>query len=458
MSILKNIFRAPKRSALLFAIAFLLALMLMSVIFLKGFADDGINEAVGPLGGCIEGSTEAGSSPLTLRQARTIAESFGVIEDMYASVSNACDIVGAEHIKPNTDTEVGGLASKFAPFGLNAVTETETLEEFYSGRFRIVEGTGISRTHNDKKSLIVLVSRQIAELNGIKLGDAIKLEYDVFMLGAEVNTVFYVGGIYDVVSSVQQVSALPYVMPVNQIYIPLSVYEELTVSAVELAKDTMYVSSLYYRVENPSRELAEALQQRVRMYETPGYCDFCAKLFDPAGEAEVLYKLSNVLTVAVAAIGLGFFSVLLAVLVWSLRMRMREIGIYCALGVKRHRIAGLISGESLIIFMAAFVGAVISFSGIAIFRGRDIYSALFTSSSAASIHSTSVDSYFGKVSEISELNAAFSTVRGVMEEFVLPAVLFAGAVMIASCLLVAVLFYIYLRNVEVMDVMGGAKE
>lgn len=453
---LKNIYRFPKRSLLLFGIAFLLGIMLMFVTFVKGFAEESIGAAVGPLNGCLEITAEDRSNSLNLKNAYRIAESFGVITDAYVSSVNTCNLAGIKSVSPSEEHKEG--YGQFDPFALTATTETETLKEFYSGKVSIVEGTGLLRSHNDEQRLAVLVSRPVATLNGLKLGDPIDLDFDVYQRGSIATIRVYVCGIYDVSSTVVQDASHSHLIPSNRVYIPMSVYKYACDQAVEKGSDEIYVSTLYYKVKRPSEALASALQQKVRAAGSGMLAGFTAELFTAGSEVQALYKLSNVLVVAVGAISICFFAVLLALLFWNLRTRMKEIGVYCALGVGRKRVARMITAESLIIFALAFLVGFAAFSFLAIGYGQDIYVALFTSSVGADTEATTLGTYLDTSAKIADAEMIFSGAGDIIVNFALPSAVIAAAVMLGSVVLMGVIFWLYVRKTEVMAIVGGAAE
>ena len=456
MIVLKNIIRAPKRNIILFFIAFVLAFVMMAVLFVKDYAKDSISRSMGPLSNTLEVTVADGKPELKYDTAKDIRDGFGVITEMHAAVDTSCYIESVKAFEPKDESISGSVA--YEPFGLLAVTDTYTLEEFYSGALRIVEGTGITLEHNNNKTLIALVSNDLAEKNGLKLGDPIRVSYGISLTDNRAQMTLYVGGIYDISSTVRQSAAYSYRIPANKIFIPISVYLHMGSEADPLSRLSVRVSRLYYEVKSPSEELAAEMEKRVSGINISDYRNVRVELFSPAGEIEALYKLSKVLDIAIIAVGVCFVASLLMVMLWSLRSRMKEIGIYCALGTKRRRVTALLMAESLLVFTAAFAFAVGAFSFIAARYGQDIYTALFYSSASADLASTTLENYISDQGTISAVSEVFRSAKDMMIEFVLPSAVRTVAVMLGAVCIVGTALYLYVRKTEVMRIVGGAGE
>ena len=456
MIVLKNIIRAPKRNIILFFIAFVLAFVMMAVLFVKDYAKDSISRSMGPLSNTLKVTAAEGKPALKCNTAMEIRDGFGVITEMHAASDASCYIEAVEAFEPK-DEVVSGNSYK-DPFGLQAVTDTYTLEEFYSGDLRIVEGTGISIEHNDNKTLIALVSNDLAKKNGLKLGDPIRISYNVANSDNRATLTLYVGGIYDISSTVRQNAVYSHRIPANKIFMPLSVYMHMAKKTAPLYVLNLKVARLYFEVESPSAELAAEMEERVSSVNGSDFRNVRIELFSPAGEIEALYKLSKVLDIAIIAVGVCFVAALLMVMLWSLRTRMKEIGIYCALGTKHKRVASILTAESLIIFTAAFAVAVGVFSAIAATYGQDIYTALFYSSANGDITQTTLENYISDRGTLSAVSEVFRNAKDMILEFVLPSALRTVAVMLGAVCIVGTALYLYVRKTEVMRIVGGAGE
>ena len=456
MIVLKNIIRAPKRNIILFLIAFVLAVVMMAVLFIKDYAEDGISESMGPLSNTLKVTVADGKPALKCNTAMEIRDGFGVITEMHAVSSGECAIEGVEAFEPKE--EPASNYKKHDPFGLEAVTDTETYEEFYSGALRIVEGTGITLEHNNNKTLIALVSKDLAEKNGLKLGDPLLVSYSIPMSQSRGTITLYVGGIYSISSTVRQGAAHGYLIPANKIFMPFSVYRYAAGKASPLGSMELKISRLYYEVKSPSEELAAEMEERVSSVYLSDYRNVRVELFAPAKEVEALYKLSKVLDIAIIAVGVCFVASLLMVMLWSLRTRMKEIGIYCALGTKHRRVASILTAESLLVFTAAFAVAVGAFCTVAAIYGQELYTALFYSSANGDIASTTLENFLSDRSELFAVSQVFRSAGELLREFVLPSALRTAAVMLGSVIIVGAMLYLYVRKTEVMRIVGGAGE
>ena len=96
MIVLKNIIRAPKRNIILFLIAFVLAVVMMAVLFIKDYAEDGISESMGPLSNTLKVTVADGKPALKCNTAMEIRDGFGVITEMHAVSSGEFAIDGVD--------------------------------------------------------------------------------------------------------------------------------------------------------------------------------------------------------------------------------------------------------------------------------------------------------------------------------------------------------------------------
>lgn len=451
MKALRNLIRAPLRSALLIILMTCLSFVLAVSFLLYGLVQKNIGKKIGPLDGCVKVSSKEGSVRVSAEDAAYIAENFGIIEEYYASSSILCNITNGKNVTP-TGSGNNSVGSILAPFTLYAVTETETKREFFSGERAVVDGSGIIRAHHEKNALAIVISDSLAKLNGWKVGDAVNLKVNTAFSSETAGSTFYIAGIYTDRVKTEDTVAFSYQMPENEIYIPLSVYE-LLLSTIQ--NEPVVLTELYYKLTDSSSRVVSALQDRLRNTKISGTQTLVLSSFSPEAEAENLVQLSNYINIAIVS-SIGCFVVsLLGILIWSFYSRKREMGIYCSLGAKRSKIVRMFFRENGALLFISFLIASILLLGVWFLRGEEIY-AFIGSKDIGSIVGTSLETINQLDLMEKMVEQAFSDPLALICYFVLPSIISALLCCGIVLVVVSLASHIWIKKLDVMRVMGGA--
>lgn len=449
MKALRNIFRMPAQSIILLLANLVLTLTLIFMFFLQGIADSNIKRSIGPLGSCVEATSDSGEVRLTMSQAEKIASGFGIVKTFHARSESLCNMPGLVNFKPKDDQGTVD-SSQYPPFTLIATTSTDTLKEFYSDRRTITAGQGISREINDRGTLSVVISEALADLNDLKIGDPINLHVKTVYSPTALECTVYVGGIfYDTIAMANN-AAYSYQLPENEIYIPMSVYTHMLSSISE----DISLKALYFEMENTSPKAVDALETRLHNIGYYTTSDLRLSTFSPETEAASMAKISKSLDVAIMAVVVCFAITLIGILMWNIQSRTREIGVYCALGVKRRRISLMFVKEALMLIILAFLLATVILSLVSMTYGVELYSTL--SSDITGIQSeTTVETVLQNEAENNYTEKAFANGYFLILEYLIPATMKTFMCVICLALLVYVVMNKLISRLEVMRVMGG---
>ncbi len=449
MKAFRNLCRTPLRSLVFFAVYLVLSLLLILMIVTKNVASENIDGKIGPLGSCVKVSLPEGDGKrIGLNTLTKLDEAFGVIENYHAEASLLCDLPALIYVRAKNDAAGGfsnyGMAS--LPFKLHAVTSTDIAREFYSGERIIVSGHGISRADSDGKKLSVVVSETVAELNSLTVGDPVKIILGTDGATNEISMTVYIGGIYrDTVKRASN-SAFSYALPENEVYLPMSVYHHLR------SEENIPLDAAYLDIGGHFGKTLDSLKERLS--ESP-YYDLILTPFTPESEAEALSKLTSALDVAITAVMISFSVSLFGVLFWNLQSRMREIGTYCALGVKRRDISLLFTRETLILFLTSFILAS-SFLTVLFFSlGEDVFSIIFSSANDSVEYETTIDTVMYSVTAEKSASDIFASPLTVFVRYFLGA---AGTSLALSMTVIALVYAVsrvMISRLDVMNVMGG---
>ncbi len=448
MKALRNLFRMPARSAVLAAVYFVLAAIMIAMLVVHSIASSNIDAAIGPLGSCVKAVSSQGNLLLSLDLTEKIADSFGIVTAYHAEAESIGTLVGLKYFSPMRDED--DEPEKYDPFSIIAVTSTDTVQDFYADERIIVSGGGISRAQNDNGTLAVVVSQSLAELNGLKLGDPLKLRINPQNYSGVTECTVYVSGFYEETMEYESTAAYSFQIPKNTIYIPLSVYKHM-MDSIDL---DITPKTLYFEMKDISPATVAAFEDRLHRIGYGATAGLTLMPFTPENEAAALSKLTKALDVAIGAVMVCFAVSLFGVLLWNFESRTKEIGIYCALGVKRRKISAMLTRETLVLFLAAFIVAVLLLSALLLTFGEEVYSFL-SSGILATQYETSVDTYLYSEALQTVTAEQFSDSVGILRTYLLPTA--SAALLLCLCVvaLIHIVSRIIVSRLEVMSVMGG---
>ena len=431
--VFRNIVRFPKKTLVIFILVSIILFLSMSGMFVITLCKEISDRTLGPLGGTVVVTDTDGERFMLYEAAKEMSSVSPFIESAEAIAEYDIQPIGIECINgaepvnvysqyretvfgidSREENNVKTLLSR--DMKLTAVTTTDICREFYSGEAELVEGSLISREDCDEELLKIVVSDRLAELNGLKLGDKVKINalslfarpsslwtkfslwndsegnpvYVTFItyedyileLGEKLSTMtFTVGGIYrnlvDNGSFVENAADLND----NRVYVPISVISKKLdqINSDELfnekKNDYVYLKSVVYTKPDdlepymlpqdfrcvPTRLYlrlsdmsdADGLETAINRF---GFYD-TVKLTPFTNEAGASPAAKILIIVRYSLIGVmaAGFAILLLIIIFNMNSRSREFAVLAALGMKRLKIALSFFGEVFVVFIAAIL-------------------------------------------------------------------------------------------------------
>lgn len=259
-------------------------------------------------------------------------------------------------------------------------TDTSLYNKFRTGAFELVSGRHI--TANDRQK--VLISEQIAQINGLELGDTFRIS----LLGINI-------GLYDDISKNLGETELEVVgiFHVNG-YQPTGLYvsefeitynwlltDEFTVEMFDRFYDQAYYQNfindlrydnLTFFVDDPAK--LDQIVDEVKHLDVDGIGFFDLSLDDSMYQSTVnpLNAIRNLIAGLMLAIVIGCAIVLLIVFTMWVKSRRREIAIYLSLSLSKGVIVGQLLVEAVIVALIACALACPISQPIANFAGNQM--------------------------------------------------------------------------------------
>ena len=266
------------------------------------------------------------------------------------------------------------------------------LSDFARGNITLTDGRYLTAADRENKRDVCLISDQLAQLNDLQVGDTVQLQ----ML--EDSCPFEVVGIYhDRVWRDLSALSVSYDIPANCIYVPLSVWEK--------ANPTHCFN---YQIKLNDDRLIDDIQQRVNYYTmTDGFPATFIRVSDLYAEEN--RGIHTIMQLFSAGQGVFALLTLLMVVLFChsvIRSRMREYGIYLAMGASKRDLCCSTAAEFL---LAAGIGLAAAVGGMLVV-GRDLLMGMLNrfigSTAAQSIQSTTSDLLIGQAVEEAVMNAS----------------------------------------------------
>ena len=429
--VFRNIVRFPKKTIVIFILVSIVLLLSMSGMFVITLCKEISDRTVGPLGGTVVVTDTDGERFMLYEAAKDICSVSAAIESVEAVAEydiqplgtkciNGADSINvyysyyrgmAMDMNSNEDHNISTVAAR--DMKLTAVTTTDICKEFYSGEAELVEGSLISREDCDRELMKIVVSDKLAELNGLKLGDRVKINAlsiflapphttgfaygtdeakeiiayytyeDLFIeLGEKLSTMtFTIGGIYRNLIDNSSFADEAVDLNDNRVYVPISVVSKKldminsdknfrehlqgyaylkTLFPKYLINREQYLfpqdlrcvpTRLYLQLDAMSD--VEGLEEEMNgfnFYKTVKLTPFTNEAgTSPAAKILIIVRYS---LIGVMAVG---FAILLLVIIFNKNARKREFAILAALGMKRIKIALSFFGEVFVVFIAALL-------------------------------------------------------------------------------------------------------
>ena len=485
---LRNILRLKTRSFLTFAIAFAILFLSMFGILTVRLCEDNRERFFGPLDGSVHVTNESYEPFFTYESAEYLcqnAESITKIAAVMERKVSFWDItyIGkGEYFRDRLDSEKvyyppgTQKVEYYEGFLLCAVTSMEILSEVYGGALVMTEGTAITEKNNNVGANKIVISSAVAEKNGLKLGDRVKLDpFSVFeeeeasvsaYLGFSSEYAPYeyiVGGIYENREDNALSAAVPSEINANKVYIPISTLSDLSIDSYLLeyglrnengdcfAIPSVVPDKLYFYMRN--RNDVNDLEEKIGEIGFSERILLSPYLSDAASSPSA--RLSEIVSVLLIGISvLGFLIFAIAVL-FNMKARHRELAVLTALGEKRSRVARSFFAEICILTFSAFVCGIFVLMGAVAVLAVPISNYLYEAEFSAKITHESADLFLigkGTQSAVTEIleNFSFLFVR-----YILPSAVLSALAAVLILLLIFGIVFSYVSKINALSGVGG---
>ena len=430
---IRNLFRIKGSTILSLLIAFSVFFLSMFGFFLRLLCEENKNRFYGALDGSVHVTDEKLDPYLTYDAARTLAEDAEVITHVSAVKRYTAFFRDLPYIGYGTyrrsrysgeERTEDGKANYLKGFSVIAVTSMDVLEEVYSGKLTLEKGSFITSGDTENK---IVISKELAEGNGLSIGDSILLD-TLSLFQTEAETVrfqrtddlydgfdftyeYVVGGIYTHAEDNRAAVSEPWHLNSNAVYVPISTIIDISESegVQHLFHDDGYYAlsvnptvipdELYLHLSDMNQtEMLEKEINEIGFAKTVKLTPFVS---DAASSPSA--RLSDILSfTTVGLISVGFAVLGLSVF-FNMRARRRELAILTALGKKRQAVAATFFLETVIILIASLLlsGIVITF---VIHWSQDMLAEyLYTAEISSKFLSETADAYLFEDTMVSEV-------------------------------------------------------
>lgn len=278
-------------------------------------------------------------------------------------------------------------------FFLMIGTYYPNIVEFYDGTHELINGRNISQEDIDQENSVIVISKEVAQLNQLSVGDEItfsgvipSLSEELKLQGIDISSFYYryeIIGIYKTTLPNPDISdpgitGAASESPLNAIYVP---FTTLTRNALETylvrmqdelkrdpsiqlpTRESYLVEGSVTFLLNDSREITQFIedykQQKTEFIELNTDYESYKKMIEPF-DSLILIAKSILGIVIINAIG-----IMTLVTMISLKSRRHEIGVLYSMGVSKKKIVLQFLVEWLIITGTSFTLAILSGSFLA---------------------------------------------------------------------------------------------
>ena len=471
----RNIIRLKTRSVLCLLICFAVLFLSMFGFLIRTICEDARYRFYGPLDGSVHITDEELNPYLTYHVAKAIADDAeGVITGVSAIKEYVAWFSDIEYVGYGTYRRMrysgeapteDGKSNYLKGFDILAVTSMEILEDVYRGDVQILEGSMITDADTEKRSNKIVISKELADVNGLVLGDTVNLNmlsiyqgelpavrlsltediYDDYDFDYE----YVIGGIFK--HQIDNTAAVsePWKLNSNTVYIPITTIEDISKHETVqfFYHDDNYYSitvnpiiipdALYFHLaDTADAELLEKEINEIGFIKTLQLTEYVSD-----GSSSPSARLSGIISyVLVGIIAVGFVILALSVY-FNMKARHRELAVLVALGKKRVSVAWSFFFE---IFMLVFLSLVFSSSALAtvIFSfAKPLLGYLYSAEVSAQFKSETADFYLFENRENHSISQSMGSTEYLLSEYMIPSILFA---LMATALL-AVILYVVMR-------------
>ncbi len=484
---IRNLWRLRAKSATALLTCLTVLILCVFGFFMRCLCEDVRARFWGPLDGSVHVTSDSLAPYLTYAAAVTIANDaapvtrLSAVKEYTGFFRNAVYVGYGSYKRPQYTGETPTADRKsdyLMGVRIKAVTSMEILEEVYGGDLVLLQGSLITDADTALRNRKIVVSESFAELNGLKIGDALVLdtlslyqtESEAVGFGLtdlydknEFTYEYTVGGIYRLHSDNSAAVSVPWELYDNTVYVPITTAEDisasdgvqkmfrtqdvysLTVNPV-LIPDEMYFHLSDIREANALAGEINGIGFSERVKLTPYVSDLS---FSPSA------RLSGIVSIMLIAMIAAGFGVLLLTALLNLKARRREFAVLIAIGKKREAVAFSFYFEFGILILTAFLLSCICMTFAVWAFAAPISQYLYAAEESSLFQSENADLYlFG------ERNEAFAVQPqtdffDLFREYMMPNIIFTGAVTALLLLLLGGVILLYTRRIHPIYDAGG---
>ncbi len=493
MYAIRNLFRLKGKSFLTFTIAFLILFLSMFGVFVVGICEDSRASFWGPLDGSIHVTDEALSPFLNYDVAELIGNSSEVLEKIAATAEYTVHLVDVSHIGMGEMQRSPGkmelpLYERGTKkidyrkgFSLQAVSSMAILDEVFTEELIITEGSMITEEDNASRTKKIVISRTVAEQNGLRLGDTIKLDsLSLYLDDQNTNSQYLgfgveegryyefvpyvIGGIYEHRTDNAVSAKTPVNINENKVFVPISSLVDL--SKGELlqkyidnyfndsgmsVKTEIVPSHLYFYMTDASK--VEVLENELNEVGFLKNIKLTPYISDAASSPSA--RLSEIVRALLIGVIIFGFAVLVLSVIFHMKARHRELAVLSALGKKRGAVARSFFTEvSVLTILALFLGSGL-LCVLVYFFAEPIGAYLVASEFSASIMPETADLFLIESGVQDTVTSKMGELSYLMKEYAMPSIVFSVLAGFVILLGIYIVVYGYVRNINALSGVGG---
>ncbi|MBR7160900.1 MAG: hypothetical protein IKD07_00655 [Clostridia bacterium] len=484
---IRNICRQKAKSILTLLMAITVLLLSQFGLFMRGLSEAVRARFWGPLDGSVHVTDSGSEAYLTYAAAVTIADDAEAITHISAVKTYTGFFRNAVYVgygsykrpqyggeKPTADRKSNYLKGVC----VKAVTSMEILEEMYGGALTMMQGSAITDEDTALRAKKIVVSEAFAAACGLRLGDLLVLDtLSLYQTEAEAvsfgmtnlydnNQFTYeytVGGIYRLHTDNAAAASVPWELYANTVYVPMTTAEDISVSdgvqkmfrsedVFALKTNPVLIpDALYFHLADIGK--AQTLSEEIngigfseRIKLTPYVSDLSSS---PCA------RLSQIVSGTLIGVIAAGFAVLMLTALLNMRERRREFSVLIAIGKKRKSVAFSYGLELGILIVSAFLLSAVWMTVVAGLCAVPIAQYLYAAEEAALFQTENADRYLlGNAGDSFDVHAKASA-SALFREYMIPNVLFTGALTVVLLLLLHGLISVYVKNMHPMYDVGG---
>ncbi len=295
----------------------------------------------------------------------------------YYNITNTASVNASsfDTVSTTTGSQGGGMMKGGASgastgnITIDGVSSTKLTSSFISKEDKIVSGRNI--TTNDANSKNVVIEKELASSNGIKVGDTITVKMTT---SGKKSIKLKVVGIYKAKST--STSSMPGSDPSNTIYTSYTL--PATITGTEGKSSTVtYTLSNSAKEKSTTKKIKSIINSS--SFSVSSNDESYQQLLQPMKNVQAFAKKIVWLVAIAGTIILGLIIIL------SVRTRRREIGVLVSLGESKMHIIGQLFSELFVILIGAMVIALL----LGNFVGNKVGNQLLAQQQTTSVTSTS---------------------------------------------------------------------